>query len=218
MTTDHPLAGRARKLLDDKWSAFVGGHSTVTYSKDQADDIAISAMLALVDEVREGKLEQLVASSNLFVTDRLRLKATSAVMGTPDWRPDHDMLNVEVAACIADAVLNTILPLIEARKQSDGKAPVSKQPITDVHAFVAALDTKPLTHADLDARMVPVPMLLHCPVCNARHVDVGEFSTKLHHTHACQNCGHVWRPAIVPTTGVQFLPGFKDAIERAGGR
>lgn len=53
-----------------------------------------------------------------------------------------------------------------------------------------------------------VPMLLACPVCGARHIDEGEFATKLHHTHACQNCGMVWRPAIVPTVGVQFLPGF----------
>jgi rubredoxin len=56
----------------------------------------------------------------------------------------------------------------------------------------------------------PIPMLLWCPECGARHVDVGEFATKPHHTHACQHCGHVWRPAIVPTTGVQFLPGFKN--------
>jgi hypothetical protein len=55
-----------------------------------------------------------------------------------------------------------------------------------------------------------VPMLLWCPACNARHVDVGEFATKVHHTHACQSCGVVWRPAIVPTVGVQYLPGFKD--------
>lgn len=55
-----------------------------------------------------------------------------------------------------------------------------------------------------------VPMLLHCPQCSARHVDEGEFATKPHHTHACQSCGHVWRPAIGPTCGVQFLPGFKN--------
>lgn len=55
-----------------------------------------------------------------------------------------------------------------------------------------------------------VPMLLHCPLCSERHIDEGEFATKLHHTHACQSCGHVWRPAIVPTCGVQFLPGFKN--------
>jgi hypothetical protein len=54
------------------------------------------------------------------------------------------------------------------------------------------------------------PMLLHCPMCGGRHIDEGEFATKPHHTHACQHCGHTWRPAIVNTVGVQFLPGFKN--------
>jgi hypothetical protein len=58
--------------------------------------------------------------------------------------------------------------------------------------------------------MTPIEMLLWCPECGERHVDEGEFATKEHHTHACQHCGHVWRPAIVPTCGVQFLPGFKN--------
>jgi len=57
---------------------------------------------------------------------------------------------------------------------------------------------------------MPVPMILHCPECRARHIDAGKFATKPHHTHACQTCGFVWRPAIVATVGVQFLPGFKD--------
>ena len=56
----------------------------------------------------------------------------------------------------------------------------------------------------------PVPMLLWCPECRARHVDEGEFVGKRHHTHACQSCGHCWRPAVVPTVGVRFLPGFKN--------
>ncbi len=56
----------------------------------------------------------------------------------------------------------------------------------------------------------PVPMILTCPACNARHIDEGEFSTKPHHTHACQSCGMCWRPAVVHTYGVQFLPGFKN--------
>jgi hypothetical protein len=56
----------------------------------------------------------------------------------------------------------------------------------------------------------PVPILLWCPQCSARHVDEGDFATKPHHTHACQHCGHCWRPAIVPTVGVRFLPGFKN--------
>jgi rubredoxin len=57
----------------------------------------------------------------------------------------------------------------------------------------------------------PIPMRLHCPECSELHIDTGEFETKLHHTHACQHCGLVWRPAVVPTVGVRFLPGFKDA-------
>jgi hypothetical protein len=56
----------------------------------------------------------------------------------------------------------------------------------------------------------PIPMLLWCPACGERHIDVNEFATKVHHTHACQSCGMVWRPAVIATVGVQYLPGFKN--------
>lgn len=56
----------------------------------------------------------------------------------------------------------------------------------------------------------PIPMRLTCPACNQLHIDEGELSLKPHHTHACQGCGNVWRPAIVATVGVRFLPGFKN--------
>lgn len=59
---------------------------------------------------------------------------------------------------------------------------------------------------------VPVPMRLLCPRCGRLHIDEGEFATKPHHAHACQNCGEVWRPAVVATVGVQFLPGFKNEV------
>ena len=60
--------------------------------------------------------------------------------------------------------------------------------------------------------MNPIPMLIWCPECGKRHIDEAEFATKAHHTHACQHCGHCWRPAVVPTCGVQFLPGFKNVM------
>jgi rubredoxin len=56
-----------------------------------------------------------------------------------------------------------------------------------------------------------VPMIMHCPMCNRRHIDEGEFAEKPHHTHACQHCGHVWRPALLNTHGVRYLPGFKGS-------
>lgn len=54
----------------------------------------------------------------------------------------------------------------------------------------------------------PIPMLLACPVCHARHIDEGVYATKPHRTHVCQSCGMVWRPALVHTVGVDFLPGY----------
>jgi hypothetical protein len=54
-----------------------------------------------------------------------------------------------------------------------------------------------------------IPMILFC-LNGHRHIDEHEFAEKPHHTHACQTCGIVWRPALVNTHGVQFLPGFKN--------
>jgi hypothetical protein len=59
---------------------------------------------------------------------------------------------------------------------------------------------------------IPVPIRLECPACGELHIDEGEFATKPHHTHACQHCGAVWRPAVVATVGVRFLPGFKNPL------
>lgn len=61
----------------------------------------------------------------------------------------------------------------------------------------------------------PIPMLLWCPQCLERHIDKA-LADSPHHTHACQHCGHVWRPAIVRTVGVQFLPGFYDGPVASG--
>lgn len=72
--------------------------------------------------------------------------------------------------------------------------------------------------------MAPLPVRLHCParrddgtMCGALHVDQGEWTTKPHHTHSCQKCGHTWRPAVAHTVGVEFLPGFKNEPEALAG-
>jgi rubredoxin len=65
-------------------------------------------------------------------------------------------------------------------------------------------------HVEVFRVEAPVPMRLTCPECQLLHVDEGEFATKPHHTHSCQGCGLTWRPAVVNTVGVRFLPGFKN--------
>lgn len=98
------------------------------------------------------------------------------------------------------------------------KKPRDTRAIVARETLLATQDELIRVRADLDAARKtladtladPIPMLLFCPWCRARHVDANVFATKPHHTHACQTCGGVWRPAVVPTVGVQFLPGFKD--------
>lgn len=53
----------------------------------------------------------------------------------------------------------------------------------------------------------PIPMILFCPSCTARHIDEGEWATleKAHRKHLCAKCGFLWKPALVSTVGVHEL-------------
>ena len=64
---------------------------------------------------------------------------------------------------------------------------------------------KSIITTDLILGTVPIRMRLVCPECRTLHIDQGEFETKPHHTHQCENCGNAWRPAIENTVGVKFL-------------
>lgn len=67
----------------------------------------------------------------------------------------------------------------------------------------------------------PVDMVLYCPKCGMQHVDAPEigysgivpgpyqahtdWSNPPHRSHLCHACGHIWRPADVPTNGVAAI-------------
>ena len=50
-------------------------------------------------------------------------------------------------------------------------------------------------------------MVLHCPKCGRQHIDRPEpsagWTNPPHKSHLCHGCGCVWRPADVPTSGVE---------------
>lgn len=65
----------------------------------------------------------------------------------------------------------------------------------------------------------PIDMVLHCPACGLQHIDgveagrgamhydelpggMNEWNNPPHRSHLCHGCGHIWRPADVPTNGV----------------
>jgi hypothetical protein len=67
------------------------------------------------------------------------------------------------------------------------------------------------------AEPAPIDMVLHCPACGKQHIDAPECGPLMfdqmqdapkvwdnppHRSHKCHGCGHIWRPADVPTNGV----------------
>lgn len=74
----------------------------------------------------------------------------------------------------------------------------------------------------------PIPMILHCPSCHVQHIDAPEYAdphnfkdetmswdNPPHRSHLCHRCGTIWRPADVPTVGVEKIQtkGKSDIIK-----
>lgn len=83
---------------------------------------------------------------------------------------------------------------------------------------------EPLVWAELQAaldgyeRPLPINMVLHCPRCHLQHIDApdsepsayadgreSQWTNPPHRSHLCHGCGFIWRPADVPTNGVQAV-------------
>jgi hypothetical protein len=70
------------------------------------------------------------------------------------------------------------------------------------------------------ARAQPIPMILFCPRCGGRHIDAPQpergWTNPPHKSHECQyeRCRHIWRPADVPTVGVERIEtaGKADSV------
>lgn len=61
----------------------------------------------------------------------------------------------------------------------------------------------------------PIDMVLYCPECWKQHIDLPDeygWTNPPHRSHFCSACGHIWRPADVPTNGVRAIKtrGKKD--------
>jgi len=89
--------------------------------------------------------------------------------------------------------------------------------ITDGPTFARALYLEMLSAAPAQPaqQSEPIDMVLHCPKCGMQHIDEPEgdahaaidgtetrWENPPHRSHLCHGCGHIWRPADVPTNGV----------------
>lgn len=97
-------------------------------------------------------------------------------------------------------------------------------------ALSAALSASPTPPGGID--LSPIKMILFCPACGVQHLDKpdthDEAADKMlagqapwdnppHRSHLCHGCGHIWRPADVPTEGVAAIAtqGKADSPLRA---
>lgn len=97
---------------------------------------------------------------------------------------------------------------------------IARNAHSQVPRFLALLPQTPA------AESAPISMILHCPKCGLQHVDapvtisapayglggvvigqrtVAAWTNPPHRSHLCHGCGHIWRPADVPTEGVQAI-------------
>lgn len=82
------------------------------------------------------------------------------------------------------------------------------RPMIDERVHTSVLFEKRHWQTIAEARE-PLAMLLFCPACGRQHVDKPEpendWTNPPHRSHRCGGCGCIWRPADVPTTGIERI-------------
>jgi hypothetical protein len=110
------------------------------------------------------------------------------------------------------------LALIAGARVDGDKVIVSVKGGNDAARFVCGAIVADIDRHCAGSGAEPVDMVLHCPKCGLQHLDGveggpeaqpdGTVHTEVswenppHRSHLCHGCGHIWRPADVPTNGV----------------
>lgn len=79
-------------------------------------------------------------------------------------------------------------------------ATIENRVLVENRIFVARMEIWQRFHDT--GPVISIPMILFCPYCRTQHIDK---DTRVHSSHHCTSCNHTWRPADVPTIGVDEL-------------
>ncbi len=177
-----------------------------THNINQLDGDATRALWAEADKVLESAVYAKTPSWSKLDVRTIML----------DIEPGPDGEGVEIYAKSVEEVEQKLAALSE----SLGNVTIERNDLrTEVEANAVRISRRDTYIKELeheaeesieDPEPKPIPLYLTCPKCSQQHIDEGEWATRVHHTHSCQHCGLTWRPAVAPTVGVQFLPGFKN--------
>lgn len=112
---------------------------------------------------------------------------------------------------------DSFVDCIEGGEADEGVA-ATRSAIARIEAALAAQHQEPPQQ-----EQAPIDMVLHCPACGMQHIDgpsearqprwqdaagnwhcaeIQVWTNPPHRSHLCHGCGHIWRPADVPTNGV----------------
>lgn len=111
-------------------------------------------------------------------------------------------------------------------RQRDSYLGLALDKIEQHKARCAALEKELSDVVNAASKPAPIDMILHCPRCLMQHIDGKEaysipsagggalvppleekvtWDNPPHRSHLCHGCGHIWRPADVPTNGVRAI-------------
>ena len=109
------------------------------------------------------------------------------------------------------------------------KAEIAEELAARDNELRASIDRENALRAEVQK---PIDMILHCPACGVQHIDApspdipgivvregrltrvpcvvkandsAAWTNPPHRSHLCHGCGHIWRPADVPTNGVRAI-------------
>lgn len=117
------------------------------------------------------------------------------------------------------------------------KEAVAIVPQKDLLAVLDAFDhpapplAPPQASVEAISSLAPTHEVLRCPSCTALHIDGGEWATRPHHRHQCQQCKNEWdvghlsygiapdsmailEQASTPWTGPSMVEAIKDVLEK----
>ncbi|PTT41475.1 hypothetical protein DBR23_05880, partial [Acidovorax sp. HMWF018] len=101
------------------------------------------------------------------------------------------------------------------REHGDAMPDARTKLYSAISSYARGLSTTSPT-PQADSQPAPIDMVLFCPACGTQHIDASEppvefepgaaqWNNPPHRSHLCHGCGHIWRPADVPTNGVKAV-------------
>lgn len=171
---------------------------------------------------REPTAAMIEAGEELFPC--ARGTESRAGQATPEaiWRAMHDAASSPEPLPAGELDDDTLVMLMLAELHAnvpEDQRPMGFCDLSDDQAERARKAVAAIKRA-LSRQPAPVQMLLFCPKCGMKHVDAPDertpdWTNPPHKSHLCHGCGCIWRPADVPTEGVEAITtiGKADTID-----